>query len=89
VKVKYPTISEAAFNKTMNINNPKDPVAGFLTQDHPEFLSVKTFAQILGVHWFSVWRWTVEKRIRFKQIKVGGKILIPVSELSRFQGPSE
>ncbi len=60
-----------------------------MIQDHPEFLSVKEFAKILGVHWFTVWRWTAEKRIRFKQMKVGGKILIPFSELSRFQGRSE
>jgi hypothetical protein len=73
VKVKYPTISEAAFNKTMNINNPKDPVAGFLTQDHPEFLSVKTFAQILGVHWFTVWRWTVENVLDSSKLRSAGK----------------
>ncbi|MFZ0050723.1 MAG: hypothetical protein WAK96_03025 [Desulfobaccales bacterium] len=79
----------AAFDKNMNINDPKDPHTGSLTQDHPEFLSVKMFAEILGVHWFTVWRWTVEKRIRFRQIKVGGKILIPISELSRLQGRSE
>ncbi len=60
-----------------------------MTQNHPEFLRVKAFAQILGVHWFSVWRWTVERRIKFRQIKVGGKILIPFSELSDFQGRSE
>ena len=73
MKVKYPTISEAAFNKTMNINNPKDPVAGFLTQDHPEFLSVKTFAQILGVHWFTVWRWTVENVLDSSKLRSAGK----------------
>ena len=60
-----------------------------MIQDHQEFLSVKAFAQILGVHWFTVWRWTVEKRIKYRQIKIGGKILIPFSELSNFQGRSE
>ncbi|MGO8667904.1 MAG: excisionase family DNA-binding protein [Desulfobaccales bacterium] len=54
-----------------------------------EFLSVKAFAEILGVHWFTVWRWTVDKRIKFTQIKTGGKILIPYSEVSRLQGNSE
>jgi len=51
-----------------------------MTQDHQEFLSVKAFAKILGVHWFTVWRWTVEKRNRFMQIKVGGKILTAVKD---------
>jgi len=60
-----------------------------MTQDEKEFFSIKMFANKLGVHWFTVWRWTAEKRIRFKQIKVGGKILIPASELSRLKGPSE
>jgi len=79
----------AAFDKNMYINDPEDPDTGSLTQHHPEFLSIKMFAQILGVHWFTVWRWTAEKRIRFKQIRGGGKILIPVSELSRFKGRSK
>lgn len=60
-----------------------------MSQDEQEFLTVKMFAKKLGVHWFTVWRWTAEKRISFKQIKVGGKILIPKSELSRLQGPAD
>jgi excisionase family DNA binding protein len=52
--------------------------------DQKEFFSIKEFAAKLGVHWFTVWRWTVENRITFLQFKAGGKILIPVSELSRF-----
>ncbi len=56
-----------------------------MLQDGKEFLSVKEVAQKLGVHWFTVWRWTVEKRIKFSQFKPGGKILIPASELRRFQ----
>jgi excisionase family DNA binding protein len=59
-----------------------------MSQDEQEFLSIKIFAKKLGVHWFTVWRWTVEKRIRFRQIKAGGKILIPKSELYRLMGPS-
>jgi hypothetical protein len=54
-----------------------------------EFLSIKEFAGKVGVHWFTVWRWTVEKRIHFKQVKSGCKILIPTSELLQFQVPSE
>jgi hypothetical protein len=50
-----------------------------------EFLSIKEFAGKIGVHWFTVWRWTVEKRIHFKQVKSGCKILIPTSELLQFQ----
>jgi predicted ribosomally synthesized peptide with nif11-like leader len=50
-----------------------------------EFLSVREFADMVGVHWFTVWRWTVERRIQFKQVKTGCKILIPKSELSQFQ----
>ncbi|MBM4301297.1 MAG: Nif11-like leader peptide family natural product precursor [Deltaproteobacteria bacterium] len=53
-----------------------------------EFLSVKEFAGKIGVHWFTVWRWTVEKRIHFKQVKSGCKILIPTSELLQFQESS-
>ena len=54
-----------------------------------EFLNIKEFAQKVGVHWFTVWRWTVEHRIKFKQVKSGCKILIPASELSQFKASSE
>lgn len=54
-----------------------------------EFLSIKEFANKIGVHWFTVWRWTVEKRIQFKQVKSGCKIFIPSSELLQFQTHSE
>ena len=54
-----------------------------------EFLSIKEFANKVGVHWFTVWRWTVEKRIQFKQVKSGCKIFIPTSELLQFQVPPE
>ena len=54
-----------------------------------EFLSIKEFAGKVGVHWFTVWRWTAEKRIQFKQVKSGCKILIPTSELLQFQVNSE
>ncbi len=50
-----------------------------------EFLTVKEFAARLGVHWFTVWRWTADRRISFRQSKLGGKILIPASELYRLQ----
>ncbi len=56
-------------------------------QKEKEFFTVKEFAAKLGVHWYTVWRWTAEKHISFRQIKVGGKILIPSSELSRLQRP--
>ena len=56
-------------------------------QKEKEFLTVKEFAEILGVHWFTVWRWTAERRIAFRQAKVGGKILIPYSELLKLQPP--
>lgn len=49
-----------------------------------EFLSIREFADMVGVHWFTVWRWTVERRIQFKQVKTGCKILIPKSELMQF-----
>jgi hypothetical protein len=52
--------------------------------EEKEFLSIKEFAGKVGVHWFTVWRWTVEKRIKFKQVKSGCKILIPASELLQF-----
>ncbi len=52
--------------------------------EQKEFLSIKEFAERVGVHWFTVWRWTVEKRIQFKQVKSGCKILIPASELLQF-----
>ncbi len=59
-----------------------------MAQEDKEFFTVKEFAAKLGVHWFTVWRWTAEKRITFRQVKVGGKILIPSSELSRLR-PAE
>lgn len=49
------------------------------------FLTIKEFADAIGVHWFTVWRWTAENRIKFKQVKAGCKILIPASELDKFQ----
>jgi excisionase family DNA binding protein len=58
-----------------------------MLQKEKEFFTVKEFANKLGVHWFTVWRWTAEKRITFRQSMVGGKILIPSSELSRLQSP--
>jgi excisionase family DNA binding protein len=61
------------------------PMPQTMPQKEKEFLTVKEFAERLGVHWFTVWRWTAERRINFKQCKVGGKILIPASELYRFQ----
>ena len=54
-----------------------------------EFFTIKEFAEKLGVHWFTVWRWTMENRIKFKQVKAGCKILIPASELFQFQVPNE
>jgi len=57
--------------------------------EQKEFLSIKEFAGKVGVHWFTVWRWTVEQRIQFKQVKSGCKILIPASELLQFSVPSE
>ncbi len=50
-----------------------------------EFLSIREFADSVGVHWFTVWRWIVERRIQFKQGKAGCMILIPKSELLQFQ----
>jgi excisionase family DNA binding protein len=58
-----------------------------MPQKEMEFFAVKKFAERLGVHWFTVWRWTTEGRINFRQSKVGGKILIPSSELYRFYSP--
>ncbi|MEW6660239.1 MAG: Nif11-like leader peptide family RiPP precursor [Thermodesulfobacteriota bacterium] len=48
------------------------------------FLTIKEFADTIGVHWSTVWRWTAENRITFKQVKAGCKILIPASELLKF-----
>ncbi len=56
-----------------------------MNQKQQEFLSIKEFANRLGVHWFTVWRWTAENRIKFKQVKTGGKIMIPASELAENQ----
>jgi predicted ribosomally synthesized peptide with nif11-like leader len=49
------------------------------------FLTIKEFADAIRVPWFTVWRWTAENRIEFKQVKAGCKILIPVTELLKFQ----
>jgi predicted ribosomally synthesized peptide with nif11-like leader len=54
-----------------------------------EFLTIKEAAKKLGVHWYTVWRWTMENRIKFKQVKAGCKILIPASELLQFHTPYE
>ena len=58
-----------------------------MLMEEKEFFTIKEFAAKLGVHWFTVWRWTAEKHITFRQVKVGGKILIPSSELSRLKRP--
>ncbi len=68
--------------------NPRLSRTSYMPQEDKEFFTVKEFAARLGVHWFTVWRWTVEKRIAFRQSKVGGKILIPASELERLR-PAE
>ncbi len=60
------------------VNNRQKDIA------EKEFLSIREFADMVGVHWFTVWRWTVERRIQFKQVKTGCKILIPKSELVQF-----
>ena len=59
-----------------------------MNPNEKEFLTIKEFAARLGVHWFTVWRWTADRRISFRQTKIGGKILIPASELYRLQ-PAE
>lgn len=61
------------------INKRNEEIAG------KNFLTIKEFAKTIGVHWVTVWRWTAENRIKFKQVKAGCKILIPTSELIRFQ----
>jgi excisionase family DNA binding protein len=73
---------------------PEERVKSAIQRHHKEiskkeFLSIREFARKLGVHWFTVWRWTVENRIKFKQVKSGCKILIPSSELSQFQASPE
>jgi predicted ribosomally synthesized peptide with nif11-like leader len=73
---------------------PLEKVKSAIQKQHDEitqkeFLSIKEFANKIGVHWFTVWRWTVEKRIQFKQVKSGCKIFIPSSELLQFQTPSD
>jgi len=65
-------------NLQTTVNNRQKDIAG------KEFLSIREFADMVGVHWFTVWRWTVERRIQFKQVKTGCKILIPKSELVQF-----
>jgi hypothetical protein len=72
---------------------PLEKVKSAIQKQHEEiaqkeFLSIKEFASTIGVHWFTVWRWTVDKRIHFKQVKSGCKILIPASELLQFHAPS-
>jgi excisionase family DNA binding protein len=54
-----------------------------MNRNDKEFLTIKEFAAKLGVHWFTVWRWTTDRRIAFRQAKAGGKILIPATELYR------
>lgn len=48
-------------------------------------LTIREFADTVGVHWFTVWRWTVEKQIKVNQDRAGCNTLIPTSELSKFQ----
>ena len=76
------------------VNFPKERVKSAIQRHHKEisdkeFLNIREFAHKVGVHWFTVWRWTVENRIKFKQVRSGCKILIPASELSHFQASSE
>jgi predicted ribosomally synthesized peptide with nif11-like leader len=86
----YESLDQPHLEKDLCIEGVKSAIQ----QQHEEisnkeFLNIKEFAQKVGVHWFTVWRWTVEHRIKFKQVKSGCKILIPASELSQFKASSE
>lgn len=53
-----------------------------------KFCTIKEAARILGVHRYTVWRWTVENKIQFRQVRAGHKILIPRAEIERLKAPS-
>lgn len=46
-------------------------------------VSLKEAAFILGVHWRTVYRWTLEGAITYIQSKINSKIYIPESEIER------
>jgi excisionase family DNA binding protein len=51
--------------------------------DGERYYTIKEAAVLLRRHRLTVWRWTVENKIRFHQPSVGSKILIPQNEINR------
>jgi len=48
-----------------------------------KFLTIKEFANEIGVHRETVWRWTVSNKVRFFQVGINRAILIPFTEIDR------
>ena len=54
-----------------------------------EYLTIKEAAKRLKRHPVKVWRWTVEGKIKYHQLFIGSKILIPLSEIMKFADPED
>jgi len=49
------------------------------------YYTIKEAAALLRRHWRTVWRWTLEGKISYHQIRPGHKILIPEREINRLR----
>lgn len=50
-----------------------------------EYYTIREAAKILRRHPKTVWRWTVEGKIRFYQAAINCSVLIPADELKRLR----
>lgn len=49
------------------------------------YLTIRQAAKELGLHWRTLWNWTVLRKIPFFQLRPGCKILIPQKEIMRLK----
>jgi len=56
-----------------------------MTGDPERYYTLREAAARLRRHWRTVWRWTLEGKISYHQIRPGQKILIPEREIKRLR----
>lgn len=51
------------------------------------YYTIKEAAVLLRLHWRTIWRWTVENKIEFRQVAPGHKIIISEKALNSLRKP--